>query len=110
MFTGWKSCDGMSFRDVLWAQCCWLDLYTFPTGTQTFPDPSIRERLSQAETSGGQSNTEKHLLSAMAVNTEIDTEKHLLSAMAVNTEHLHAKFGDEFYFRDPGGAGYLKEF
>ena len=46
----------------------------------------------------------------MAVNTEIDTEKHLLSAMAVNTEHLHAKFGDELYFRDPGGAGYLKEF
>lgn len=94
MFTGWKSCDGMSFRDVLWAQCCWLDLCTFPRGTQTCPDPSIRERLSQAETSGGES----------------DTEKHLLSAMAVNTEHLHAKFGDEFYFRDPGGAGYLKEF
>ena len=30
--------------------------------------------------------------------------------MAVNTEHLHAKFGDELYFRAPGGAGYLKEF
>ena len=30
--------------------------------------------------------------------------------MGVNTENLHAKFGDEFYFRDPGGAGYFKEF
>ena len=94
MFTGWKSCNGMSFRDVLWAQCCWFDLYTFPRRTQTFTDPSIRERLSQAETSGG----------------KINTEKHLLYAMGVNTENLHAKFGDEFYFTDPGGPGYFKEF
>ena len=87
MFTGWKSCDAMSFRDVLWAQCCWLDLCTFPR-TQTCPDPSIRERLSQAETSGGESNTEKHLLSAMAVNLSTYMQSLVMSCILETLEEL----------------------
>lgn len=88
MFTGWKSCNGMSFRDVLWAQCCWFDLYTFPRRTQTFTDPSIRERLSQAETSRGKINTEKHLLYAMGVILRIYMQSLVMSFILETLEEL----------------------
>ena len=78
----------MSFRDVLWAQCCWFYLYTFPRRTQTLTDPSSRERLSQAETSQGKINTEKHLLYSMGVILRIYMQSLVMSFILETLEEL----------------------
>lgn len=79
MFTCLGSCNGVSFIDVPWAQCCWFDSYTLLRRTVSFTDPSSRQRLSQAE----------------AVREE-SMQEYLTVCSGHSPKNLRVKSGDEF--------------
>lgn len=60
----------------------------FQGGLKTFTDPSSMERLSQAETSRGKINTEKHLLYAMGIILRIYMQSLVMSFILETLEEL----------------------